>query len=259
MAMAPPGDATLIRYLLGLADRENEERFDELSVTDAAFAERLRAIEHDLADAYARGELSRHDRARWEERYLVSQHGRNDLALAEALAAREHRGRVARPGIWLTLAAAAAVVLAVGGYRLLHREQPPASVAERPRQVSPPTPAPTTPAAQIVALTLSPSVRSVAEPATLTISPGTTDVKLTLRLEPDDHTNYAVAARDLTSNTIVWNSDETAASGTGTDRSVVVSIPAVVFHTRRYLINVSAGPPGGRETVATYPLVVVLQ
>ena len=273
MAMAP-GDATLIRYLLGQADREDEERFDELSVTDPAFAERLRAIEHDLADAYVRGELSASDRERWEMRYLSSPHGRGDRAVAQALLAREAAGsksdgrprrsvagRVFRPGSTWFLAAAAGLILAiVGSYRVIHRDLPPASVVER-RPTSParPVPAPAPPATHVIAMTLSPSVRSVNEPATLTIPQGTTEVKLTLRLEPDSYRTYTIAARDLTSNTVVWNSDETAAEGTGADRSLAVSIPASVFQTRRYLLSVSAGPTGARESVATYPLVVVLQ
>jgi hypothetical protein len=274
MAMAPPGDATLIRYLLGQADPENEEQFDELSVTDPAFAERLRAIEHDLADAYVRGELSPSDRERWKARYLPSAHGRDDLAVAQALAARGAvagggrsgagigAGRVLTRGAWWLLAAAAVLMLAiVGGYRLRHREQPPASVAERTPQTSPPGPAPTPalPATHVIAMLLLPSVRSVHEPATLTIPPGTTEVKLTLRLEPDEYRMYTIAARDLTSNRIVWNSNEVPAEGTGADRSLVVSIPASAFQTRRYLINVSAGRAGAREVVATYPLTVVLQ
>ena len=48
---AVPSDATLVRYLLGTLPREDEERFDELSIVEPGFAERLRAIEHDLADA----------------------------------------------------------------------------------------------------------------------------------------------------------------------------------------------------------------
>lgn len=259
--MAPPGDATLIRYLLGQADREDEERFDELSVIDPAFAERLRAIEHDLADAYVQGELSRHDRARWEERYLVSPHGRDDLVFAEALAARQHRGRSSAPAAWWLLAAAAVLALAtVGGYRLVHREQPPASVAQQQPAATPaPAPPASAPVAHVVALTLSPSIRGIDATPRLEIPPNTTDVKLTLRLDQDEYRSYTVAIRDLTANAVVWSSPETTAEGAGgANRSLVVSIPASTFQTRRYLINVSAGPAGAREIVATYPVVVVL-
>ena len=286
--MAHPSDAALIRYLLGYADPEDEERFDEMSVTDAPFAERLRAIEHDLADAYARGELSVSDRERWTARYLASPHGRDDLALAEALAAREERGgrgrivpgRALRRGLWWVAAAAAVLVLAVvGAYRMRHLERPAETIAQQPSTIVPtpapstavPTPpAPTTtgratppptPArvASVIALTLSPSVRSIDEPPTLTIPRGTTDVKLTLRLDADENKSYRVALRNLSSNAVVWNSSDAVAEGQGANRSVVVSIPASTFQTARYLVNVSAGPPAAREIVATYSLVVVLQ
>jgi hypothetical protein len=262
MAMASPSDADLVRYLLGTADRDDEERFDELSVTDAAFAERLRAIEHDLADAYVRGELSPSDRARWEARYLASPHGRDDLALAEALAARDETPAPRRSWIpWGFAAAAMLFVTAVAGYLVTHQapgapqtvaRQPEPLPAGRPAEAQPPV-------AHIVALTLAPSVRSIQEPPTLTIPRGTSEVKLTLRLEGNEYNHYSVALRDLTSNSVEWRSSEMAAEGSDANRSLVVSIPASTFQTRRYLISVSAGPSDVREIVATYPFVVVLQ
>lgn len=295
MAMAPRSDADLVRYLLGYVDREDEERLDELSVIDPDFAERLRAVEHDLADAYARGELSSTDRERWEARYLASQHGRDDLALAQTLAARERTasqgaaydgtrragakhteydgsdardsegaGRAFRRAAWWPLAAAAVLVLAVAtGYRVVHRQQPVTTTAQQPESAPAqrPAPAPTSSvsAAHVLALTLAPSVRSIGEPPTLEIPPATTDVKLTLRLDEDSHTRYRITVRDLTANAIVWNSPEMPAEGTGVNRSIVISIPASTFRTRRYLISVSAGPADAHESIATYPLIVMVQ
>jgi hypothetical protein len=277
MPMEPlPSDAALVEYLLGGADPADVERFDNLSVSDAAFAERLRALEHDLADAYARGELSAADRERWETRYLASQHGRDDLALAEALVARERggsknppnditsagrvsAGRVFGPrtrGAWWLLAAAAVLLLAsAGGYRVLHRAEPPATIARESPVV---TPAPPPAAARrVVALTLVPSVRSLRAPPTLTIPPGTTDAMLTLTLEPGDEPKYDVALRDLSTNSVAWRADRVAAARTDPDRALVVSVPASTFHTRRYLINVMRS--GTEEILASYPLVVVVQ
>jgi hypothetical protein len=259
--MAPPSDAALVRYLLGHADREDEERFDELSVTDAPFAERLRAVEHDLADAYVRGELSPPDRERWETRYLASQHGRDDLAVAKALLERERRDTRGSWRLW-GLALAAGLLLAVAGYRLMGGRQPtPAKLQPAPSTTSTSAAVPQAPpaVAHVVALTLTPSVRSLGEVPTLTIPRGTTDVKLTLRLDADEFKLYTIALRDLTSNTVVWSSSETAAEGEGANRALVVTIPSSTLQTRRYLITASAGPSNAREIVATYPLVVVLQ
>jgi len=48
-----PDDEMLVRYLVGTTTDEETEALDELSIVDESFAERLRAAEHDLVDAYA--------------------------------------------------------------------------------------------------------------------------------------------------------------------------------------------------------------
>ena len=48
---------TIRDYLLGQLPESEAERLDELSITDDECAERIRAVEHDLVDAFARGEL----------------------------------------------------------------------------------------------------------------------------------------------------------------------------------------------------------
>ena len=70
-----PQDERLERledYLLGLLSEAETEQLDELSITDEAFAWRLRAAEDDLVDAYVRGNLPAQTRARFEEFYLAS-------------------------------------------------------------------------------------------------------------------------------------------------------------------------------------------
>jgi len=93
----------------------------------------------------------------------------------------------------------------------------------------------------------------------LRIPAGTTEVRLTLRLDADDYRRYAVSVRDLVANTDVWHSDPISATGGDRDRSVVVSIPASTFQTRRYLINVMGETTRATEIAGSYPLVVVLQ
>src|SRR4051812_38707507 len=86
-----PSDDTLVRYLLGELSEDQSEALDERSIVDAAFAERLQAIEHDLADAYVRGELSADERRRWERTWGASAAGQDQVRLAEALAMAERR------------------------------------------------------------------------------------------------------------------------------------------------------------------------
>lgn len=134
-----PQDERLERledYLLGLLSEAETEQLDELSITDEAFAWRLRAAEDDLVDAYVRGDLPPQTRARFEEFYLASPRHRQRVEFARDLArttdrARDqpngvapalnasstheiHRPRARMSGAWWLLAAAAAVVVAFG-------------------------------------------------------------------------------------------------------------------------------------------------
>src|SRR5437764_5958628 len=189
-----PGDAALVRYLLGTVSREEEERLDELSIVDPQFADRLRGVEDDLADAYVRGELTESDRVRYRERYLASARGAEGQQLAQALAAREQRGvrpRQASTYIW-GLAAAAVLILATAtAYIVVHdRERAPAPAAAAAAPAKAPTiapePSPATPSApgasepSFVAMTLAPSQRSLVAPPILHLPHGTTEVRLTL-------------------------------------------------------------------------------
>jgi hypothetical protein len=268
----PPSDSALVRYLLGTLPREDEERFDELSIVDPEFAERLRAIEHDLADAYVRGELSGSDRERWQQRHLISSQGLEDLQLAEALAARERRQAGRRPSLtffWGLAAAAVVALVTVAAYLAIQRHTaPPASVVATGAPTKAPgapaalpQPQRTPPAAEslFVALTLAPSTRSLAEPPTLVVPAGTSDVRLTLRLEPNVYSRYDVAIRDLTSSAIVWRAAHLEAGQTADGKALAVTIPAATLQSRRYLISVTGVDADRSEVVGTYPLTVVLE
>jgi hypothetical protein len=115
-----PDEPALIRYLLGRASGEDTERFDELSIADEAFALRLRAVEHDLVDAYARDELTGDELEAFKAQYLSTPAGLAAVEFAQALRAREPVSgpRAVRPPVaqwqwprW-ALPAAAALLLA---------------------------------------------------------------------------------------------------------------------------------------------------
>jgi hypothetical protein len=258
-----PSDAALVRYLLGTVSSEDGERFDELSVVDPRFLERLRALEHDLADAYVRGELSNEDRERWQQRYLASPEGRDDLRLAQTLAERERRSAVSAPR-WTFrwgLAAAAALALAtVAGYLATRpATMPAAPVAstvgpEKPAQ--PRAPATASPAG-VVAMTLSAPTRSLTQPPVLRVPAGTSDVKLTLRLEPDDYSIYDVAVRSLASDTVVWRGTHLENVRTADGIALVVTIPAAAFTRGRYVVDVTGLGARQSENVGTYALQVM--
>ena len=117
-------DELLVRYLVGTTTDEETESLDELSIADEAFSVRLRAVEHDLVDAYASGELSGTVLEHFTANYLSSPAGRAKVDIAKTLhayrgtrAAVPHSDPVAQPGTtfrsrtWLP--AVAAVLLAI--------------------------------------------------------------------------------------------------------------------------------------------------
>jgi len=71
-------------YLVGALPEAETERLDELSLTDDSFAERLRAAENDLVDAYARGELSADLVEAFNAHYLASPNRREKVHFALA-------------------------------------------------------------------------------------------------------------------------------------------------------------------------------
>ncbi|MGH9411936.1 MAG: hypothetical protein ACRD1V_21070 [Vicinamibacterales bacterium] len=255
----PTGDTALVRYLLGRSSEEDSARFDELSIVDGEFAERLRGIEHDLADAYVRGALSAEDRECWERRYLASQRGRQDLLFAQALFAHDQRGSAPRHRSRVTwgLAAAAALFIAtVAGYFAIVHRSAATTIAS---SIGPGTPARTEARLRIVSLTLMPTTRGPAELPSLQIPSGTDGVRLTLRLEPTDFTRFDITLKDSSSNAVIWQSPGVAASRAGGGRSIVVTIPAGTFQSRRYLVEVAAARPGDSDIIGTYPFRAVLQ
>ena len=91
-----PDDSTLVRYLVGKTSDEDTERFDELSIADDEFVVRLRAVEHDLVDAYVNGELTGVSLEDFKAQYLRSPSG---LAKVEFSRALRNTPSTARIGI----------------------------------------------------------------------------------------------------------------------------------------------------------------
>src|ERR1700751_1496149 len=75
-------DHVLSRYLLGSLPAQEAERLDELSIADDEFALRLDAVENDLVDAYARGDLSGDALEQFQKFYLSSPRGREKREFA---------------------------------------------------------------------------------------------------------------------------------------------------------------------------------
>jgi len=129
MIEAPYKSEVITGYLLGSLSAAETEQLDELSITDATFADALRAAEADLVDAYVLGELGDDERRLFETRYLASAHGRDKVEFALSLVSYgERQVSIEKPGRLAVLKsyfaqghalqwgfAAAAVVLLVAG------------------------------------------------------------------------------------------------------------------------------------------------
>jgi hypothetical protein len=126
MSLRALDDETLRRYLLGSLADDAAEQLDELSVIDGDVAARLRAIEHDLVDAFVNGELSGEVLDRFQSHYLASPANRSRVTFAESL--RQYLRKAERLpaqsfGSWSWasrwgLAAAAAIALVASAYLL---------------------------------------------------------------------------------------------------------------------------------------------
>src|SRR5947209_4000978 len=90
-------DRLLIGYLVGSLTEQEAERLDELSVADDQVAADLHAVEHDLVDAYVRGELLGDTLRRFEAHYLSSPDARAKVTFARALLKYQERAAAA-PG-----------------------------------------------------------------------------------------------------------------------------------------------------------------
>ena len=84
---------TLRDYLLGQLSEPEAERLDELSIVDDVCAERIRAVEFDLVDAFARGELHGEVLEQFRSRYLTTPTGREAIRFAEALQSLDETSR----------------------------------------------------------------------------------------------------------------------------------------------------------------------
>jgi cell division protein FtsL len=76
----------IVRYLLDDLPEEEQARLEDLAFSDRELMQNILAVESDLIDDYARGELSDPERRRFERRFLASSERRQKVEFARALA-----------------------------------------------------------------------------------------------------------------------------------------------------------------------------
>jgi hypothetical protein len=280
----------IVQYLLGELSEVDADRLDELSVTDDDFAEFLERVENELVDDYVRGELSEHNRARFESYHLALPERREKVAIARALLKRADQTRIPHfkrniPALstsslyqWIAMAAALST-LVLGGYLLLANIQLKKEIAEmkdqlraveereqqsqrkekrkeKPEQIEKQLADQQVVPGALFAMTLSPQPRDVASVPEFTIPTKTEFLVVTLKLERDDFPLYEAVLKDSTSDKILWQSG----SEKSANRSVVVKFPAKILNSGDYILEIFGEKDGANPVIINgYPFYVLFQ
>src|SRR5438309_3016617 len=78
-------DKMIARYLLGELPEAEQTKLEEQAFSDSDYLQQVRAVEKDLIDEYARGELSGAARQAFEQRFFVSEGRHRQIEFARAL------------------------------------------------------------------------------------------------------------------------------------------------------------------------------
>ena len=272
----------LVRYLLGDLTPDETERLDERSVTDGEFSLRLREIENDMVDRYARGEpfdaaLQGLDRVSRTSPYLKHKIGfaralSPRLATGERTVARAPSATSNRFVRWVAVAAMAAITVGYLSVRNVRLREALTTVeagrvateranAELRQQLERVRSTPVLPAPLIATFQLTPPRRDVRTETIMTIPRAATEVRLQLQVELDVPNVFWAALRDPGAGRIVWRSgDVTAEAASPGNSLVVVTIPASVLAPRRYVIDLSRiDRSGSAELIGQYAIRAVLE
>jgi hypothetical protein len=286
-------DDQLVRYLLGALPEDETQRVEEDSLVDDEVAARLRLVEDDLVDAYARGNLTGDRLVRFEAFYLASpgrrqkmEFARRLLAAIDSAAPRPEPKAPARPqaaGRWSPwmLAAAAAVLLTTGVLLVqdtrLRRDVTDARASlaaaeQRVKVVSGQLDDHQRAAAAAiqalanargpqpegaVALVLMPQTRGLDRVSMIAVPRGARTVPLDLTLEAANNVQYSVALRDPASNGIVWRSQALASESGRRPPVVPVRVPASLLKAQHYALDLFELRAGAPEFVGSYAFEVV--
>ena len=226
-------DSELRAYLLGRLPEADAGRIEERLLEDEEFFLILRSLEDDLHDEHARGRLDAAD----SEAFLARYAGQADRrAFARALSKRGSRPTVVpiSRGQWLPLAAAAALVVAIGGITLLPQRRVEPEPVRTPVAAGPSTAV----AAPAVVLTLGASRAGAATPE-VTLVPNVTTVPLLVRLDPEDRFDrYSVELRSAASDRVVWRDADLRASTEAGDRVLRAAVPRSLLGAGAYELAV---------------------
>jgi hypothetical protein len=266
-----------------LPEQDQTELEREYLADDALFDELL-AIEDDLRDAYARGELSVEDRTAFEQTLLAAPQQKEKQEFAGSLLQRLSKSHVhsfSNPGLLakrksffrnliesrrLALAPVASVALMLliaGSWWLGHRRAQPVQSSNAPGATQPPArpeaPVGATsqsqgPETKTLALVLTPgSVRSTeGELNSLVIPADVTQVRLEARFKGEYPRYQAVI--ETPEGQRIWSQGNLAADEFAGAKRFFLIVPSTLLSTNDYNLILRGLPATGNpETVAEYP------
>ena len=274
-------ESALRRYATGLSGKDERTRIEEEIFGSAERFEEVQAIEAEVADEYAAGELTPEERHSFEQLLTSNDRLRRQVALARALrAAGGQRVGAAAPAArpssdvsaigWLPIAAGFILVVLGVLATVWLRDSSTGDPTPRVTQAEPspappaPTPAPVTPAPapppspRVVALTLfGSSVRSGTAPAALTLPPDAAEVEFRLMLEPGDEFPAYDAQLSSPDGRVAWTGRSLTAQRSADGTSVAARVPATRLASGRHELLLTGRPRTGRpEDLGVYRFVI---
>lgn len=109
-----------------------------------------------------------------------------------------------------------------------------------------------------VALFLAPPTRGATQLPTLSVSPGTQLVVLSLGLETGGSESYGATLKDLAGNQVVWRGVAHPNPSAG-KKAVTVNFPSSLLKQQSYTVELAGQADGRSEIVGTYPFRVVMK
>jgi cell division protein FtsB len=110
----------------------------------------------------------------------------------------------------------------------------------------------------IASFVLTPQMRGVGQPQSVSISVNTTRVTMQLNLEPSDYQTFSVVLLDQSNHQELWRSGKLKAGSRGNDRTLNVSFSAGLLKPQGYTLRVSGISENGQsEVLSDYPFKIV--
>lgn len=225
----------LIAYLLHQMPETDRLEFAEQWFTDSDLDEQLRATEAELLDAYVRGELPRQQQEQVERYLLASEEQRRKLefsaALHRALPSQRRRPRIS----WLSLCAAAAIVILASTviWIALQNRELRSEIARLQQNAKPLQ-------GEVYSASLASSVRGGAGERTIALPKDARMLRLDLGLDDGEIRGSYAAALSISGRT-VWREEPVRTGNRGQASFATMWIPAEVLVPGNYTLVLETG------------------